>query len=213
MMLILMFLALLYFSNGNNQVLTLQSDIYSEFYKPSLDDYKEEESAWMLLAGEIGEFIQADSLGSKYGPSGLSDYNLNTTWAINGRLSPMISFRLIFPFNTSYEDGSPWVFSGKILLFNGYCKSVKLWNENSRIKKLNVYYNSGLLCHVTLQDTWHLQYFSLKDFFYDKRENNTGKIKLKSGDIISLEIVDTYKGSKFEDVCLSGLYGEINDGN
>ena len=33
------------------------------------------------------------------------------------------------------------------------------------------------------------------------------------GDVISFQITDIYKGSKYEDICLSELYGEINGGN
>ena len=199
--------------NIDNQIPRIKSNIYSEFKKPSLDNYKEEEDEWQILAGELGEVIDTDSLSVNYGPSKLFDYNLNTTWAINKHLSPKINFKIIFPENTAYEDHSPWIFSGKIILFNGYCKSPMLWSENSRIKELNVYHNNRLLCHVILQDTWHLQYFLLNDFFYDKINNDNRKINLKSGDIISFQITDIYKGSKFEDICLSELYGEMNNGN
>lgn len=178
------------FHDGAKQPPTIKGEIYSEFYKSSLDDYKVEEADWLLLAGELENINPTDSLGTNYGPSKLSDYDLNT----------------------AYEDHSPWIFNGKMILFNGYCKSAKLWLENSRIKTLNVYHNSQLICHVILKDTWHLQYFSLCDFFHD-RINNNNKIRLKDGDIISLEVVESYKGSKYEDVCLSELYGEMNGGN
>lgn len=208
----LLFLSLLGLQDGAKQPPTIKGEIYSEFYKSSLDDYKVEEADWMLLAGELEKINQADSLGANYGPSKLSDYDLNTGWVVTSESSPLISFRLSFPENTAYEDHSPWIFNGKIILFNGYCKSAKLWLENSRIKTLNVYHNNQLICHVILKDTWHLQYFSLCDFFHD-RINNNNKIRLKDGDIISLEVVETYKGSKYEDVCLSELYGEMNGGN
>ena len=62
-------------------------------------------------------------------------------------------------------------------------------------------------------DTWHIQSFSLNDFFYDKINIDSTKIKIKDGDVISFQITDIYKGSKYEDICLSEFYGEINGGN
>lgn len=83
----------------------------------------------------------------------------------------------------------------KVILFNGYVKSDKSWKDNARIKKLKLYVNGKPYAILELQDTKAEQTFDVGSL-----ENRPGKLVLR------FEILDVYKGLKWEDTVLSELY-------
>lgn len=89
------------------------------------------------------------------------------------------------------------VLSGGITsVYNGYQANPKLWEENSRVKKMKVYSNGKPLCYLVLEDKMGGQFVDLpgeKDFSdYNKQ-------------ILKFEILETYKGTKYRDVAISEI--------
>jgi len=84
-------------------------------------------------------------------------------------------------------------------IYNGYQSSPKSWIENSRVKKFKVYKNNVALCYLELTDEMGRQSFELPG------HNNYNPEKEY---IFKFEILDVYKGSKWQDVAIS----EINLG-
>ena len=84
----------------------------------------------------------------------------------------------------------------QIAIINGYAKDDTLWKNNNRVKKLKVTIDDSLEFFMELEDTKDLQIF---DINYEN-EIITKPVNLK------FEIVEVYKGDKYDDTCLSSLY-------
>lgn len=79
-------------------------------------------------------------------------------------------------------------------IFNGYMKSDKTWIENSRVKQLKLYINEKPYALLDLKDTIAMQSF------------NIGLHKpTESGLSFKFEIMDIYKGDKYDDVAISEI--------
>ena len=90
----------------------------------------------------------------------------------------------------------------EICIVNGYAKDQKTWEENGRIKRLNMYVADKPYACLELADTILPQYFTLPE----------EDIKVLSGGMIEVrfEIAEVYPGSVYEDTCLTGLVMEFS---
>ena len=182
----------------------------SDYYETSINAYKKNEF-WGIWSMPISENCVASSTKNpdhdiQYAVNNIQDYNLDTAWIPMGKSKsnhPYFEYLFKFPENNSYA--SAYQFQGFCKLFNGYCKSFKIWNENSRVKRILVYYNDIPLCYVNILDTWHFQSFDISGFFKNRRfkKNLNAAFEIKNGDKLKFEIVDTYKGKKYNDVAIS----------
>lgn len=89
------------------------------------------------------------------------------------------------------------VLSGGITsIYNGYQANPKLWEENSRVKKMKVYSNGKPICYLVLEDKMGGQYVDLpgETIFSDSNKQ-----------ILKFEILETYKGTKYRDVAISEI--------
>ena len=184
----------------------------------SRDDYQYANNIEELHTGEkwgfhsrpMGTVVSSSCLksnkGIKYGIENIGDLNLKTAW-VEGRADygrgENFTFTIKFDPKTKY--GSSGQFYGKLEVFNGYCKTEKLWKQNSRVKSLKMYLNSNPVCIIELQDTWQYQCINIGKFFRNLESNQylDAKYELKSGDQLKFEIVDIYPGDKYKDVALS----------
>jgi len=121
-------------------------------------------------------------------------------------------------------------------IFSGYGKSKKLYNANARPKKIKIsilaaYNPDGYVTEVAvkyltekyptekqivLADTFGVQSFPLnlnKKDLIDFQSKNLNRVKssfrngnINSAFILKLEITDVYKGSKYDDICISELF-------
>lgn len=91
-----------------------------------------------------------------------------------------------------------------IMFANGYVKSQKAWEENNRVKTLRVYVNNEKYCYLHLEDKRAVQVFKLPDMFgYSpimKTQSGLPDWKVK------FEIVEVYKGTKFNDTVISEIF-------
>lgn len=85
------------------------------------------------------------------------------------------------------------------VIYNGYQSSPANWKNNSRVKKFKVYKDNKPLCYLVLTDEMGAQRFELPvKADYDKEDfDNPSTFKF--------EIVEVYKGDKWDDVAISEI--------
>jgi hypothetical protein len=147
------------------------------------------------------------SKNSNYNINNISDQDISTAW-VEGKEGYGIGEKFWFELgNYGIHFGNAFDFKGEFILFNGYCKSEGHWKNNSRVKKLLMYFNDEPFCEVFLQDTWHLQHFDVGQYFTglkSDKPNNEAKFVIKNKtDKITFEILEVYEGEKYDDVCIS----------
>lgn len=80
----------------------------------------------------------------------------------------------------------------KITINNGYCKSEKLFNENARPKKLKLTFDNGKSVTISLRDG------------YENRLQEAEFTEVTTRNV-TIEIMDVYNGSKYDDTCISEI--------
>jgi hypothetical protein len=168
-----------------------------------MDEYNSPDGVsdpWSLGGGGCSWYCGASEIkikaSSTLAPQGTNTYDarnahngtLNTAW-VEGVKGYGIGQFIEYTFGKN----NPPVTS--IIIFNGYVKSDKAWKDNSRIKRLKMYVNGKPYAFLDLQDSKAEQRFEVGSL-----QNKAGELVLK------FEIMDVYKGLKWDDTVLSELY-------
>lgn len=122
-----------------------------------------------------------------YKADNIHDFSLRTAWIEGVRgygIGESITFR--------FARQSPPVTTVEI--YNGYMKSDKVWQDNSRVKQLKLYVNDKPYLLLNLKDIKSKQIFAI-----DTLQGVKGDLYLK------FEITQVYKGDKFDDVAISEI--------
>ncbi|HWY11898.1 MAG TPA: hypothetical protein VN026_11265 [Bacteroidia bacterium] len=82
-----------------------------------------------------------------------------------------------------------------IYFFSGWRKDYQTWKEYSRVKKMIMTVNDLPYGEITFQDTYKQQSIDLEKFKVDRTRRSR----------IRFRIVDTYKGSKYNQLALSDI--------
>ncbi len=117
-----------------------------------------------------------------YDIDNIFDNDDNTAW-VEGAEGDGIGEWIQFDFDREYKIN-------RIDLISGYSKSRSIFKANNRIKNLELLFSDGVKINLDLKDTMDLQ-----------------KIKIEPHVTKSIKftIKDVYKGSKYEDTCISEL--------
>ena len=163
------------------------------------DEYDNEENPlyWDLHCSDYtihGDDVVASSElksqgSASYRASKINDWNHETAWVegVAGHgVGQWVEFRDI------YGDGTITT----ITILNGYVKSDKAWSENSRVKRLKVYFNDRPVFILELQNSRSLQTFQVQNLL----GNATYIDKLR------FEIMEVYPGTKYQDTVISDIY-------
>ena len=89
----------------------------------------------------------------------------------------------------------------ELCIVNGYAATEKNWNENNRVKELKMYFDNKYITTIVLEDTIKQQYIDISEFNLKVQNGETAKFKF--------EINDIYKGTKYDDTCVTGLLIEF----
>lgn len=126
-----------------------------------------------------------------YDVQNIHDGDLGTAWVEGNKdygIGEYIDF--IFdkrdkPFDIQFID-----------IYNGYRKNKKLWEANSRVRKIKLWRNNEPMAILELKDTMDIQRFSLDP-----------QITVKAGECINLklEIIDIYEGKKYKDTSITEI--------
>lgn len=176
-------------------------------FKNNLEEYHEgyEWKLWSFPFRKDGmQTPSKDSLGLLV--YSINDLDLTTNWTSldsTGGLGKKFDFYL--EFNPDGFYSTAYQFYGFINVFNGNCQSITSWEEFSRIKTMNVYYNDIQICKVELMDSWHFQDFDIGQFFVNKYWGKflDAKYEIKDNDKLTFEIMEIYPGTKYNNTSLS----------
>jgi len=132
-----------------------------------------------------------------YGPKNAHDLNYKTAW-VEGASGYGIGEYLRYDFSPE----SPRI--NKIIVVNGYVKSQSAWENNSRVKKLRMYLNDMPYAILNLKDERLASAFEIEPIGNANRE----ELKLSQAKpwSIKFEILDIYKGKKYDDVAITEIY-------
>lgn len=136
--------------------------------------------------------------GAKYAASNADDLSYKTAW-IEGVPGYGIGEYLVYHF----PPQNPRI--TKLIIVNGYVKSEKTWRENSRVKKLKFYYNDKPISILNLADTREEQTFSFEPMGYGDRDDRK-KLETQPWWTMKFEIMDVYKGEKYDETAITEIY-------
>ena len=200
----------LYFINTIGRAI---GKIKSESLPYSEDDlsYHEGDAPWNENFEPIGDPIAiGKTLASKnnsYHIKNIMDYDISTAW-VEGEEGQGIGSEFGFKVKAIPNVLPQTLFRGNCYIANGYYKTQKTWDENSRVKTLQAYLNNTPFAIITLNDFRGVQTFNLSPFYrLNEDETNKGHLPLlKENDILSFEILEVYPGTKYEETAISEFF-------
>ena len=90
----------------------------------------------------------------------------------------------------------------ELLIANGYVRTKKLWEENSRVKVLDIEVNGKPFARIHLADIYALQSVKVPHIGYSDREHLEGKEPIR----IHFIIREVYPGTKYQDTAISEIF-------
>jgi hypothetical protein len=131
-----------------------------------------------------------------YGPENAHDFNLNTAW-VEGEEDHGVGASLTYTFD--FSDQPPHQLGiTHLLIANGYRKSERLWNLNSRVARLRMYVDEKHHGDVLLEDCLEFQ----------RVEIDTIRLPNDRPMTIRFKILDVYQGDKYADTAITELLFE-----
>lgn len=170
-----------------------QIEIYENEEEYNKEDHLDVGSwgcSWYCGGGPDSIFASSTLSPNKtldYKADNIHDFSLRTAWVegVNGYgVGESLTFR--------FAKKSPPVTT--VELYNGYMKSDKVWQDNSRVKQLKLYVNNKPYALLNLKDIKSKQIFAI-----DTLQGVDSELYLK------FEIVDVYKGDKYDDAAISEI--------
>lgn len=160
-------------------------------------------SQWDIL-GEGGGYLETSmklkSVSStlkpegkvNYEPKNLFDNLRNTAWVEGAKGQGIGEYIELSVPKKSKADAKDETI---IDIFNGYSQNPATYKKNSRVKKIKLYVNGQAIAILDLQDTPNRQTFDIEGLAIPKNVDLTYKF----------EILDVYKGDKYEDTAITEL--------
>lgn len=163
---------------------------FEEYIKNDHFDISKVGCSW-YCRGKMESIMASSALkqykDNSYVAMNIHDFSLRSAW-VEGVAGDGIGESVTFTF----EANSPPITTVEI--HNGYMKSDKLWQENSRVKELKLYVNGEFYATLMLKDIQNKQIFDI------------GRIESKNTELVfKFEIISVYKGEKYEDTCISEI--------
>lgn len=124
-----------------------------------------------------------------YLPENIHDFDLFTAWVpdnSNGSIGKKINFH--------FRPFAPRV--NEIIIWNGYIKNTDLWKTNSRVAKFKMIVNGKPTAILELKDVNNTQSFKINPI---QSTDSTKDL------ILTLEILEVYKGTKYDDAAVSEI--------
>lgn len=123
------------------------------------------------------------------------DFDHHTAW-VEGKedygIGESLSYTIDFREDELYQGG---LGIHTLIIANGYKKSKKAWQANSRIKKLRMYINNSPSYDILLKDSFEIQTVRIETLMFPKDKATE----------ITFEIREVFEGSKYKDTALSLL--------
>ena len=156
------------------------------------------ENAWDIIDGGCSWYCgggnykikASSSLGDSYKAEFANDLSYKTAW-VEGKKDEGIGEYLEYYF----KNDSPRI--TEIIISNGYMKSEETWKNNNRVKKLKLYVNAVPFGVLNLKDSRTDQYFEVGTLGHNKNGTDL---------ILKFEILEVYKGNKYNDTAITEIY-------
>ena len=117
------------------------------------------------------------------------DFNHETVWATKGKgIGESLTY--------TFEGSCPRITKVKIL--NGHVKNERIWQANSRVKRMRMYFDSKPIATLSVQDSRTLQTFDVDTLGYHDRTKPDWTLRF--------EILDVYPGTRHDDTVIAELY-------
>ncbi|MDD3459286.1 MAG: hypothetical protein PHO74_07410 [Weeksellaceae bacterium] len=133
-----------------------------------------------------------------YSPKNIHDLSYKTAW-IEGVPGDGIGESITYHF----PPHNPRI--TEIIVVNGYVKSPQAWRNNSRVKKLKMYVDNQAFAILNLEDSRQEQHFKFEPLGHRDRQD-WGTFEKKPWWTIKFEILEVYKGDKYEDTAITEIY-------
>jgi hypothetical protein len=156
--------------------------------------------SWYCLGGQDAVYASSTlkSANDAYAATNAVDLSFSTAW-VEGVKGHGIGEYLVYHFTAS----SPRITD--IIIANGYVKSQKTWSENSRVKKLKLYYNDKPFAILNLKDEKNEQSFQFERPFGNERDDE-GIYKEARDWTLKFEILEVYPGDQYDDTAITEIY-------
>ncbi len=132
-----------------------------------------------------------------YQPQNAHDLSYNSAW-VEGVKGYGVGEYLLYHFSAQ----SPRITT--ITVVNGYVKNETVWKNNSRVKKIKMYIDNKPYAILNLTDQRSEQSFSVPPIGNDVEDWD--KLENAPDWTIKFEILDVYKGDKYDDTVISEIY-------
>lgn len=177
------------------------TEIKTESDKKLLEEYDKftqsgsgfENGCSWYCGGDVQEITASSTLSSQgtvnYVPKNLHDFNLNTAW-VEGKDDYGIGEYIEYKF----KENSPRVTT--LYIYNGYMKSQTAWEENSRVKKIKLYFDKKLYKILNLKNNTGIQKFEIGSPFSSSTH---------PAYTLKFEIAEIYPGKKYKDVAITEI--------
>ncbi|MCA6423545.1 MAG: hypothetical protein IM572_10535 [Chitinophagaceae bacterium] len=191
----------------NRQSELLKKDKLTKIEQIELDSLLEKygevvESIWNVIEGGCSWYCEGGNYsvktssslqpekGNIYKAENANDLSYKTAW-VEGKDDEGIGEYLEY----YLKNSSPRVTN--IIISNGYMKSETAWKNNNRVKKLTLFVNGKIYGILNLEDSRTDQVFDIGTF---------GRNKNGTDLILKFEILEIYKGDKFNDTAITEIY-------
>ena len=155
--------------------------------------------------GDVHGFVASSALptykGIDYSAERAHDFDISTAWvegADGQGEGEYLKYSFDYVAHPTHPNDPPADGLGitELILVNGYAKSERLWQLNSRVKNLRIYLNDAPYADVTLVDTAEVQLVPIGTIMF---KDHGGQLTLR------FEITATYPGTKYADKAISEL--------
>jgi hypothetical protein len=161
------------FASGNTDLTKLAG-------KAPPTDNLEVQSVYSI--GSAGDHL-GNQAGNNYNSKNMVDGNVKTVWALTYG-----SGEVVLQFNLKKQA----TFLSRLLIYNGYGKSIKRFHQNSRAKKIGIYVNGTAKKNLVRE--WELA---------DQMDWQTVILNVENVNSVYIRVHSIYPGSTWLDLCIS----------
>lgn len=147
-----------------------------------------------FISASASSYLESEGNDTYYANKS-HDVDLSTAW-VEGAAGNGIGERIVYTINPVLNNRITHVD-----ILNGFMKSDYFWEANSRIKKLRVWLDGDIYAVLMLEDSKEMQRF------------NINPIELNEEKKLEFEILEIYKGSKYDDVAITEIQFCSNSNN
>jgi hypothetical protein len=135
---------------------------------------------------------------NSYAATNAHDLSYKTAW-VEGAPGDGVGEFLLYKF----APASPRITD--IIVVNGYVKSTRAYHDNARAKKLKMYLNDEPYAILHLEDRISRQFFKVEPIGNGNRTDRK-VLMLRPGWTLKFEVLEVYKGLKYDDLAITEIY-------